>query len=511
MNNRQWGEIYPPREEFLELGATRRVVPVAMKVLVDDASPVSLYRTLALSQPGTFMLESAERDGWSRWSFIGVAARAWMVTRDGVSRWYGDVPEGITREGSTLELLQSALDVLSSEPIVDLPPLTGGLVGTIGWDVLYEWNPELRREAVKEYQTPEAVLTLVDDLVAVDHKDNCVWLIANAINRNGTAAGIEEAWADALSRIEAMRQQLNTAQTIHPAVVDGDASGPKPQWRVTKEEFARAIEQTVHYINAGEATQVVIAQRADVECPADPVDVYRVLRSINPSPYMFYVVLPDDHEGSFTLVGSSPETLLRVKDRQVMTFPIGGTRPRPADPRQDAAVIADLQADPKEVHEHELLVELSEHDLGLICDPATIEVVDRRAIKVLSHVIHLTSTVTGTLREDVTIPQALQATFPAGTLSGAPKERAIEMIDELEPALRGIFGGVTGYFDFSGNTDLAITIRTAIITGNHAQVQAGAGVVAQSHADYEYNETQNKAGAVLKAIELAARLSGPAS
>lgn len=507
MKSFEWGQIWPELKEFEELGRHRRVVPVVMKILVDDAAPVSLYRALADSNVGTFLLESAESDGtWSRWSFIGVSSRAWMTAVDGTATWYGDVPEGLIREGTTMEALNSALSELTSEPIEGLPPLTGGLVGTLGWDTLYDWWPHLRREAVAELPTPDAALCLVDELVVVDHRENCVWIIANAINRNNTPEGVERAWQDAVDRVTSIRERLNRPISARAAGLV-DAEIPQPQWRVTKDEFKSSLDAAKNYIDAGEANQVVVSQRADIDVPADPLDVYRVLRSINPSPYMLFLRLPDGSKGGFTLVGSSPETLMRVTDRKVMTFPIGGTRPRPTDPLDDARVIEELKADPKEVREHMMLLDLSKDDLEKVCDPDTIEVFDPMAIKLFSHVIHITSTVIGQLREGMTSADCLAATFPAGTLSGAPKERSVGIIDELEPARRGLYGGVTGYFDFSGNADLAITIRTAIIKDGQASVQAGAGVVAQSDSEYEYNETLDKAGAAIKAIQIASQLA----
>lgn len=507
MKNFEWGQVWPELDEFADLGRNRRVVPVVTKILVDDAAPVSLYRALADSNVGTFLLESAEADGtWSRWSFIGVSSRAWMTSVDGTATWHGDVPEGLQREGSTMDVLNSALAELTSEPIDGLPPLTGGLVGTLGWDTLYDWWPHLRTDAPTEVPTPDASLCLADDLVAVDHRENCVWIIANAINRNNTPDGIERAWHDAVERVGSIRERLNRPISARASAI-GDAEVPQPQWRVTKDEFEAAIQTTIDHIIAGEAGQVVVSQRADIDSPADPLDVYRVLRSINPSPYMLYLRLPDGTESGFTIVGSSPETLMRVSDGQVMTFPIGGTRPRPADPLEDARVIEELKADPKEVDEHMMLVGLSTKDLEKVCEPGSVDVVDLMAIKTFSHVIHITSTVIGQLREDVTSADCLAATFPAGTLAGDPRERAVEIISELEPARRGIFGGVTGYFDFSGNADLAITIRTAVIKDGKASVQAGAGVVAESDPAYEYEETQNKAGAVLKAIQIASQLA----
>lgn len=507
----EWGQVWPSRAEFRELAKTRRVIPVATKILLDGASPVTIYRTLADSKPGTFILESAERDGtWSRWSFIGVSSRASLVMRGGHAHWIGDVPEGIELEGSTLDVLRSALNELASEPVAGLPPLTGGLVGALGWDVLYDWEPTLRHEAPVEHTTPDVSMALCDDLVVVDHKDSAVWLIANAINRNNTAQGVDEAWASALERLDAMRAKLSEPVSLNPAE-RVDVPLAEPQMRTSKPVFEANVERAKEAIRDGEVFQVVLSQRADVDSAADPIDIYRMLRAINPSPYMYYLQLADDEnpEG-FAMVGSSPETLLKAQDGRAMTFPIAGSRPRGADPLEDHELAQELLKDPKEISEHVMLVDLSRNDLAKICEPGTVEVSEMMSIKKFSHIMHITSTVTGKLRDDVTGIDALAATFPAGTLSGAPKPRAIEIIDELEPARRGLYGGVVGYFDFSGNSDLAIAIRTAIISRGRASVQAGAGIVADSVPETEYIETTNKAAAALRAVQLAEALRPPA-
>ena len=274
----------------------------------------------------------------------------------------------------------------------------------------------------------------------------------------------------------------------------------------------------------GDVFQVVLSQRADVDCPAEPLDVYRVLRTINPSPYMYLFVLRDDgtgdaggtvragltgsgRDGSFAVVGSSPETLVRAQDGTVTTFPIAGSRPRGATAGEDHDLAQDLLKDPKELAEHVMLVDLARNDLAKVCDPGSVEVVDLMEIKRFSHIMHISSTVAGTLRGDVGALDALVATFPAGTLSGAPKPRAIEIIDELEPARRGIYGGVLGYLDLAGNLDMAIAIRTAFIRDGRAAVQAGAGIVADSVPATEYAEVRNKAAAAVRAIQVAARLT----
>lgn len=507
-HNSDWGTIFPGREEFLELAQTRRVVPVAMKLLIDDTSPTSIYRKLAEGRPGSFILESAEQDYWSNWSFVGVSSSATLTARDGEARWSGEVPDGLLREGSATELLSDSLDQLASEPIDGMPPLTGGLVGVLGWDILYDWEPTLRKSAPKEYTTPDVAMCLTEELVAIDHRRGVVWLIANAVNRNGMPEGADTAYERALDKVAAMKDAL-TAPLPARALVASGATKAEPRMRVTSENFQDAVRAGKQYITDGDVFQVVLSQRADIECTADPLDVYLVLRSINPSPYMYYFNLSDGEDGSFAVVGSSPETLVAVRDGNVRTFPIAGSRPRGATQTQDKELAEELLKDPKEISEHVMLVDLSRNDLAKVSKPGTVEVTEFMDIARFSHIMHITSTVTGELRDDVSAVEALAATFPAGTLSGAPKPRAIEIIDELEPARRGIYGGVAGYFDFAGNADLAIAIRTAVIADGMASVQSGAGIVADSVPETEDVETRNKAAAAVRAIQIAQTLVSP--
>lgn len=502
-----WGQTWPTLDEFTALGRQRRVVPVVRKLLVDDAAPVVLYRLLAQSRPGTFLLESAERDGtWSRWSFIGVSSRASLIARDSHARWHGDLPEGLMSEGTTIDVLASALHELHSEPIPGLPPLTGGLIGALGWDVLYDWEPSLRRQAPNDGATPDVALCLADDMVAVDHHENAVWLIANAINRNNTPDGIEHAYADAVTRLDDMAVRLAGTVSLSPAKVTQSVASD-PTMLTPQSDFEAAVLRAKDAIVDGEVFQVVLSQRTDVPCTADPLDVYRVLRTINPSPYMYYLHLHDDEDpAGFAIVGSSPETLVKAIDGRAVTFPIAGSRPRGGDAIADHELAEELVKDPKEVSEHVMLVDLARNDLAKVCEPGSVDVIDMMHIKRFSHIMHMASTVSGKLRADATALDALKATFPAGTLSGAPKPRAIELIDELEPVRRGIYGGVVGYFDFSGNADLAIAIRTAVIARGQARIQAGAGIVFDSVPTTEYVETKNKAAAVVRAIEVAQSL-----
>ncbi|MBX9247045.1 anthranilate synthase component I [Actinotalea ferrariae] len=502
-----WGTTWPDLPTFRELARDRRVVPVVRRLLADEVTPVSLYRTLAQGRPGTFVLESAEVDGtWSRWSFVGVASRATLTVEDGQAAWLGDVPVGVPREGDVLDVLAETLEALRTPAISGLPPLTGGLVGALGWDVVRHWEPTLPAKAPEELGVPELTLCLASDLAVVDHVDGSVWLVANAINFDDTDARVDEAHADAVARLDRMQAQLVDQVPLAPAVLADDVPEPELEFRSPRHEFTESVRVGKEAIRDGEVFQVVISQRLDLDCPADPLDVYRVLRTINPSPYMYYFALQDAAGHEFAVVGSSPETLVKVTDRQVVTFPIAGSRPRGATPAEDAELGEELLADPKERAEHIMLVDLSRNDLVKVCEPTSVEVVELMAVRRFSHIMHICSTVVGRLREHATALQALTATFPAGTLSGAPKPRAIALIDELEPARRGIYGGTVGYFDFAGNMDMAIAIRTALIRDGRASVQAGGGIVADSVEELEYAESRNKAAAAVRAVQVAARL-----
>lgn len=501
-----WGATWPTLPAFRELARDRRVIPVVRRLLADDVTPVGIYRTLAKGRPGTFVLESAEVDGtWARYSFVGVAARATLTVTDGRAVWLGDVPVGVPREGDVLEVLAATLEALRTPAVPGLPPFTGGLAGALGWDVVRHWEPTLPAAAPDELGVPEVALCLATDLAVVDHVDGTVWLVANAINFDATDDRVDEAHADAVARLDAMQDALGRAPTTPPGVL---VDGPEPEleFRSTREEFEAAVRRGKEAIREGEVFQVVLSQRLDLDCPADPLDVYRVLRTINPSPYMYCMVLQDPAGAEFAVVGSSPETLVKVTDGHVTTFPIAGSRPRGATPEADAELVTELLADPKERAEHIMLVDLSRNDLVKVCVPTTVEVVDFMAVRRFSHIMHICSTVVGRLRTGATALQTLMATFPAGTLSGAPKPRAIALIDELEPARRGIYGGTVGYFDFAGNMDMAIAIRTALIRAGRASVQAGGGIVADSVEALEYAESRNKAAAAVRAIQVAARL-----
>ncbi|WP_434440484.1 anthranilate synthase component I [Lentzea sp. E54] len=490
------GAVSPTREEFRELAVNRRVIPVVRKLLADAETPVGLYRKLGANQAGTFLFESAENGrSWSRWSFIGVRSTAALTATGGEAFWTGTRPVGLPDGGDPLQALRETIEVLRTDPLPGMPPLTGGMVGYIGYDAVrrLERLPVIAEDDLK---IPELVMLLATDLAALDHHEGTVTLIANAINWDDSPERVDAAYDDAVRRLDEMTTALHTPAPPTAAVF----SRPKPEFRRRRsqaEHFA-AVEKAKEAIRAGEAFQIVVSQRFEIDTDADALDIYRVLRATNPSPYMYLLRLD-----GFDIVGSSPESLVTVRDGKATTHPIAGTRWRSEDPEEDALLEKDLLADHKERAEHLMLVDLGRNDLGRVCKPGSVHVVDFFKVERYSHVMHIVSTVTGELAEGKTAYDAVAACFPAGTLSGAPKPRAMELIEELEPTRRGLYGGVVGYFDFAGDADTAIAIRTALVRDGVAYVQAGGGIVADSDPLAEDNECLNKAGAVLAAIATA--------
>ncbi|QCX75980.1 Anthranilate synthase component 1 [Streptomyces sp. YIM 121038] len=498
-------------ETFRKLAADRRVIPVSRRLLADGDTPVGLYRKLAAERPGTFLLESAENGRadflWSRYSFVGVRSSAALTVRDGEAHWLGTPPVGVPTSGDPLAALRATVaalhtprDLTGSE---GLPPFTGGMVGYLGYDIVRRLE-KIGPGEVDDLGLPELTMLLTSDLAVLDHWDGSVLLIANAINHNDLDTGVDEAHADAVARLDAMEADLSRPVAQPPAALPPSAL-PEFTARWGGLEYQAAVEDIKERIRAGEAFQVVPSQRFETPCAASALDVYRVLRATNPSPYMYLLRF----EG-FDVVGSSPEALVKVEDGRAMVHPIAGTRPRGATPKQDQELADELLADPKERAEHLMLVDLGRNDLGRVCEPGSVEVVDFMSIEKYSHVMHIVSTVTGRVAAGRSAFDVLTACFPAGTLSGAPKPRAMQIIDELEPARRGLYGGCVGYLDFAGDSDTAIAIRTALLREGTAYVQAGAGVVADSDPVAEDTECRNKAAAVLRAIHTANRLHAAA-
>jgi anthranilate synthase component 1 len=540
------GTTVPDRETFraLALGEpARRVIPVTRRLLADAITPVGLYATLAGGRSGTFLLESAEHGrSWSRWSFVGAASAAALTESGGVATWLGTVPAGLPTGGDPLQVLADTLRLLHTEPLDGLPPLTGGLVGYLGYDMVRRLE-RVDGETPEEIGAPELVMLLATDLAALDHHEGTVTLIANAINWDGSDERIDAAYDDAVARLDEMTRAL--AQPVALPAARFGRVAPISRRRTNSEDYRAAVRAAQEHIRAGDAFQVVVSQRFDVDLtdeaaeaskagdeaaaksPAvdsatsgDGIDVsgkthavdiatsalriYRILRATNPSPYMYLLHLPAPDGEPVFIVGSSPEALVTVHDRAVTMHPIAGTRPRGATEEDDTLLAKDLLADEKERSEHVMLVDLGRNDLGRVCAPGSVRVTDFFSVERYSHVMHIVSTVTGILADGRTALDAVTACFPAGTLSGAPKPRALQIIDDLEPARRGPYGGIVGYLDFAGDADTAIAIRTAVLRAGVAHVQAGAGVVADSVPENEDLECQNKAAAVLAAIAAAA-------
>jgi anthranilate synthase component 1 len=500
--------VEPDLDGFRRLATTRRVIPVVRRLLADAETPVGIYLKLAEGQPGTFLLESAEHGGtFSRYSFIGAHSAAVLSERDGRAHWTGTPPVVLPRAGNPLEVLRASLDLLHSDPLPGLPPLTGGFVGFLGYDTVRRLET-LPATLPDELGLPEMALVLATDLAVLDHQDGTVLLVANAVNWDDTDERVDEAWRDALGRLDTMTQRLLAPTPSSVTAHDEDAQ-PTFTSRTGREQYLAEVEQAKEDIRAGEIFQVVLSQRFELQLPpgrqVDALSLYRVLRRTNPSPYMYLLRFD-----GFDVVGSSPEALVKVEGEQVMTHPIAGTRPRGASPAEDVALASELLADAKERAEHLMLVDLGRNDLGRVCVPGTVEVVDFMSVRRYSHVMHLESTVQGRLAPDHDALDALLACFPAGTLSGAPKVRAMEIIERLEQARRGPYGGVVGYLDFAGDLDTAIAIRTAVLADGRVQVQAGAGIVADSDPAAEDAECRAKAMAVLRAASVAATMHTPA-
>ncbi len=488
-------------EEFRNYATEFNVIPVSRRLLADGNTPVGIYQKLAKNKENTFLLESAEHDGtWARYSFIGVRSEATLSEKNGVAYWQGVAPAGAPHGIDPLEALKICASHLRSPQISGLPPLTSGLVGFMGYDVVrrLEKIPNLTS---KDIDLPELSFMLTSDLAVFDHSNATITLIANAINWDGSDDRVDQAYASCQSRLDQMESDLKAPLSTKAQRLP-EFTSPEYEVNVTAEEFKSSVVKIKEEILSGEAFQVVLSQRFSMPSTADAIDVYRMLRLNNPSPYMYLFRF----NGGIEIVGSSPEALVKVNQKDVMIHPIAGTRRRSADPREDEALARELLADPKERAEHLMLVDLGRNDLGRVCAPGTVEVADFMQIERYSHVMHIVSTVTGKLKEDATPADALFSVFPAGTLSGAPKPRAMEIIEEQESTRRGIYGGIVGYIDFTGNLDTAIAIRTALLLDGTAYVQAGAGIVADSDPESENQECHNKAAAVLSGIHAANRL-----
>ena len=486
--------------------AGQRVLPVTREVFADGESPVAIYRKLAADVPGSFLLESAEQGGiWSRFSFVGVSSFGVLTDLDGVAKWqdYGLPQErafGDVMPTRGLDAVRALYENWAAPSVLDIAPLTGGLVGFIGWEAVRQLE-NLPNAPMQDYDVPGQALSFVRELLVLDHKFGTVTLISNILDDDPSVT-TEALFADAQACLDDLQHRLALPGEVGVANVDFDAVA-HAEHRSEREEYLSAVRKSREHIVDGDVFQVVISQRFEMPITAHAIDVYRVLRSLNPSPYMYILQLETVDHRAYSIVGSSPEALVKVQDNRVFTHPIAGSRPRGESPEQDSVFESDLLADEKERSEHLMLVDLARNDLLRVCTPGSVEVTEFMRVERFSHIMHIVSSVEGDLAPGNNAVDVFKATFPAGTLSGAPKPRALEIIDDLEPAQRGVYGGVVGYFGFGGDADLAIAIRTATLFEGKAYVQAGAGLVMDSVPETEFIETQNKAAAPLRAIAIA--------
>ena len=501
--------IRPSREEFASLASTFSVVPVWLELLGDLTTPVAAFARLTAADPTgrAFLLESVEHSQQlGRWSFIGRNPTATIIGRGGALTVEGSLPSSIPLDKGTLVALEALLAEYRSPLIDELPPLQGGVVGYLGYDVVREVE-RLGSAPPDETGYPDAILSVVGEVAAYDYWRQRVTLI-EAVPVPADARGNRQAcdllYDEAVRRLDGFARQ-GASPLDEPLVAPPERFDELPVFtrRTTKEMYAASVDAAKEHILAGDIFQVVLSQRFDVDLQAEPFDLYRSLRQVNPSPYMYFLRHPE-----LSLVGSSPEPLVQVTSGNVVSRPIAGTRRRGRNDAHDRRLAAELSENPKERAEHVMLVDLARNDIGRVVEYGTAKVDEMMTLERYSHVMHLTSQVSGTLRAGLGPVDVLRATMPAGTVSGAPKVRAMQLIDELEPVKRGPYAGVIGYFDFSGNLDTAITIRTMVVgPDGAASVQSGAGIVADSDAADEDLECANKAAALLAAVPGARRIA----
>ena len=475
---------YPTLEAVRKLSGQGNLVPVYREIDADLETPVSAYLKVA-RPPYSFLLESVEGgERMARYSFIGT--EPYQVLKTGKGQ-----PEGAV---DPLVPIKAEMDKYVLIPVPDLPRFHGGAVGYLAYDVVRYFEPTLPEPPKDPLGLPESLFMFNDTLLIFDHLRHTIKVVSHAY----LDGDIDGAYREATQRVDRMVERLSAPLEPPPAASPSAVQGSPVTSSFTREDYHSAVKRSLEYIYAGDVIQVVPSQRLARRTDAHPFQIYRALRSLNPSPYMYYLDLDGVH-----IVGASIETLVRAEDGTVVTHPIAGTRPRGATPAEDAALEEELRTSEKQRAEHIMLVDLARNDVGRVSQPGTVHVPDLMYVEKYSRVMHLCSHVEGKLKPELNAYDALRACFPAGTLSGAPKIRAMEIISELEGDKRGPYGGAVGYFSFSGNVDTAIVLRTAVLKEGVAYVQAGGGVVADSTPDDEYQETLDKAGALLRAIDKA--------
>ena len=477
--------LIPTYEQAKQYEKDYTYVPVCKDILADDVTPILMLRKLAALDEQYFLLESVEGGNLGRYSFLGYHPKLSVSCKNGVVK----VKEnGMVRiiPGKPKEALQSLLEQYRSPQIEGLPTFTGGLVGYFSYEMIQYAEPKLH---IKQSDVNDFELMMFDKLLAFDQVMHKLCIIVNARTADGEAG-----YNRAVEEIDAF---IETLRITEPIPYEQPPKAPEFTCNLSKEQYCSMVEKTKHYIKEGDIFQGVISRRFEAGYDGSLLNAYRVLRTTNPSPYMYYMQIKD-----MQIAGTSPETMVKLTNGKLMTFPVAGTRQRGKSIEEDQALEKELLADEKECAEHNMLVDLARNDLGRISEYGSVKVADYMAIHRFSKVMHIASTVVGDLAKGKTCGDTIEALLPSGTLSGAPKFRACEIIDELEPVARGVYGGAIGYMDFSGNLDVCIAIRTAVKKGKKVYVQAGAGIVADSIPENEYQECANKAGAVIEAIRL---------
>ncbi|OGW75468.1 MAG: anthranilate synthase component I [Omnitrophica bacterium RBG_13_46_9] len=489
---------YPSKKEFVKLAKKGNLIPVYREVLADFETPLSAFAKIDEGK-FSYLLESVVGgERIARYSFLGsTPSLVFMSKCRDITIIEGGKKKVFKTRKDPLEEIKNMMGKFSFVPVKGLPRFCGGLVGYIGYDAVrfFERIPD---NNIDDLNLPDSLFVLTDTILIFDHVDHKIKVVSNAFVGKNPSASYDEA----VKKIEGLVRRLSKSEKSMPLVRKPRKSGINSSVvsNLTKPQFTRIVERAREYIRSGDIIQVVLSQRFKRGFNCDPFDIYRALRSINPSPYMFYLKF-----GKLKLIGASPEIMVRCEDRKAELRPIAGTRRRGRDEREDNFMMKDLLSDPKEKAEHIMLVDLGRNDIGRVCRFDTVSVQEFMAVEKYSHVMHIVSDVSGVLKRGKDIFDLVRATFPAGTVAGAPKIRAMEIIDELENVKRGIYAGTVGYFSFSGNLDTCIAIRTILIKGNTAYAQAGAGIVADSRPEREYKETLNKAKAMLKAIQEAER------
>ena len=486
---------YPNLKEFIKLSKKGNLIPVYRELVADMETPVSCFAKIQDAKH-SFLLESVEgAENIARYSFLGSDPELIFSSK---GRNIEIKKPGKTVKFKTQNDPLSEIKKIMSQykfvPVKGLPRFCGGLVGYIGYDMV-RFFEDLPDKNPDKLNAPDSVFVLTDTIIIFDHIEHKIKVVSNAHVENKNSA--QAAYKKAIAKIDKIMASLQKPAKL-PAKKPGARKNIVVRSNFTKEQFKKAVLKTKEYIRKGDIIQGVISQRFQADFKQEPFDIYRKLRSLNPSPYMYFL-----NFGDIILIGSSPELLVRCEDGMVETRPIAGTRPRGAHETEDQKLEQELLADPKERAEHVMLVDLGRNDLGRVCDFGSVKVVDNMIVERYSHVMHIVSGVVGKLKKGMDSFDVIRAAFPAGTVTGAPKIRAMEIIDEVENLRRGPYAGCVGYFSFSGNMDTCITIRTIVAKNKTAYVQAGAGIVADSVPEKEYVETQNKAKALVKAIELA--------